>query len=99
MGMLAWVMMGLAIWHFTIFLPDRFWGGIVGAFVGALIGGIVVALLINLARSGVLEVPGRHQTEVLTALYAIPGSILGIALTYAEGSRRERRSQRGAPGR
>ena len=19
--------MGLAIWHFTIFLPDRFWGG------------------------------------------------------------------------
>ena len=36
MGMLAWVMMGLAIWHFTIFLPDRFWGGIVGAFLGAL---------------------------------------------------------------
>ena len=27
MGMLAWVMMGLAIWHFTIFMPDRFWGG------------------------------------------------------------------------
>jgi len=23
MGMLGWVMMGLAIWHFTIFLPDR----------------------------------------------------------------------------
>ena len=38
MGMLAWVMMGLAIWHFTIWLPDRFWGGIVGALIGALIG-------------------------------------------------------------
>ena len=38
MGMLGWVMMGLAIWHFTIFLPDRFWGGIVGAFVGSLVG-------------------------------------------------------------
>ena len=38
MGMLVWVMMGIAIWHFTIFLPDRFWGGIVGAFVGALAG-------------------------------------------------------------
>ena len=36
MGLLAWVIMGLAIWHFTIFLPDRFWGGIVGAFVGSL---------------------------------------------------------------
>ena len=42
MAMLAWVMMGLALWHFTIFLPDRFWGGIVGAFLGALIGLAVV---------------------------------------------------------
>ena len=31
MAMLAWAMMGLALWHFTIWLPDRFWGGIVGA--------------------------------------------------------------------
>ena len=38
MGMLAWVMMGLALWHFTIWLPDRYWGGIVGAFIGALVG-------------------------------------------------------------
>ena len=45
MGLLAWVMMGLAIWHFTIFLPDRFWGGIVGAFVGSLVGAIVVGLM------------------------------------------------------
>ena len=48
MGMLAWVMMGIAIWHFTIFLPDRFWGGIVGAFLGAL------------ARRGRLR-PGRQR--------------------------------------
>ena len=47
MGMLAWVMMGLALWHFTIFLPDRFWGGIVGAFCGALIGSIVFGLIVN----------------------------------------------------
>jgi hypothetical protein len=47
MGMLAWVMMGLALWHFTIFLPDRFWGGIVGAFLGALIGAIVFGLIVN----------------------------------------------------
>ena len=31
-------MMGLALWHFTIFVPDRFWAGIVGAFLGALFG-------------------------------------------------------------
>jgi hypothetical protein len=44
MGMLAWTMMGLALWHFTIFLPDRHWGGIVGAFLGALIGMALVYL-------------------------------------------------------
>ena len=44
MGMLTWVMMGLAIWHFTVFLPDRFWAGIIGAFVGAVIGSVLFAL-------------------------------------------------------
>ncbi|MGB2710098.1 MAG: hypothetical protein WBC33_01170 [Conexibacter sp.] len=85
MGMLAWVMMGLAIWHFTIFLPDRFWGGIVGAFLGALFGAIVVGLLIN-----GLSVPGENDTHVLTALEGVPGAVIGIALVYAEGIRRER---------
>ena len=35
MSLLVWVMMGIAVWHFTVFLPDRFWGGIVGAFLAA----------------------------------------------------------------
>ena len=35
MSMLVWVMMGIAVWHFTVFVPDRFWGGIVGAFLAA----------------------------------------------------------------
>jgi hypothetical protein len=90
MGMLAWVMMGLAIWHFTIFLPDRFWGGIVGAFVGAIVGAIVVGLIIVAAKDGVLHVPGRHDTHLVTALYAIPGAIVGLAAIYFEGIRRGR---------
>ena len=44
MGVLAWIMMGIAIWHFAIFMPDRFWGGIVGAFVGALVGAVIFGL-------------------------------------------------------
>ena len=85
MGMLAWVMMGLAIWHFTIFLPDRFWAGIVGAFLGALVGAVVFGLIVNGGT-----VPGRHDTDILTALDAIPGALLGIAAVYLEGLRRER---------
>ena len=83
MAMLAWVMMGLAIWHFTIFLPDRFWGGIVGAFIGALIGAVVCGLIIN-----GLTVPGQDETHVLQALEAIPGTLIGIAVVYFEGIRR-----------
>ena len=47
MAMFAWTMMGLAIWHFTIFIPDRFWGGIVGAFLAAIIGAILCGLIVN----------------------------------------------------
>ena len=47
MGMLAWVMMGLAIWHFTIFLPDRFWGGIVGALRRLADRRVLFGLIIN----------------------------------------------------
>jgi hypothetical protein len=32
LSVLVWAMIGIAVWHFTVFLPDRFWGGIVGAF-------------------------------------------------------------------
>src|SRR5207244_3683848 len=64
MGMLAWVIMGLAIWHFTIFLPDRFWGGIVGAFVGSLVGAIVVGLIIYGVRVSELRVPGEKATDI-----------------------------------
>ena len=85
MGLLAWAMMGLAIWHFTIFLPDRCWGGIVGAFLGALFGSILFGLIIN-----GFTVPGQEGTNLLTAIEAIPGALIGIALVYAEGVRRER---------
>jgi len=85
MGLLAWVMMGLAIWHFTIWLPDRYWGGIVGAFVGAVAGAVIVGLIIH-----GFTIPGTHDTTIATALEGIPGALIGIGLVYAEGVRRER---------
>lgn len=85
MGLLAWVMMGLAVWHFTIFLPDRSWGGIIGAFLGAMFGAMIFGWII----SG-FSVPGQDDTTMLTALEGIPGALIGIGLVYAEGVRRER---------
>jgi uncharacterized membrane protein len=90
MGMLGWVMMGLAIWHFTIFLPDRFWGGIVGAFVGSLVGAVVVGLIIYGAKVSALKVPGEKATNIAVVMYAVPGALVGIAAVYLLGIRQER---------
>jgi hypothetical protein len=83
MAAFAWVMMGIALWHFAIFLPDRFVGGIVGAFLGAVVGSMAFGFLI----SG-LTVPGPDDTSLLTAIEAIPGAVIGMALLWFEGARR-----------
>ena len=83
MGALVWVMIGLAIWHFTIFLPDRFWAGIVGAFLGARRSARSSS---GLAVNG-FTVPGQNDTDLLTALEAIPGALIGIAAVYFYGVR------------
>ena len=82
MALLVWVMTGLALWHFTVFLPDRFWGGIVGAFLGALVGAFVFGLIINAG-----SIPGQNDTTLLTALEAIPGAVLGMAVVWFAGVR------------
>ena len=86
MAVLAWVMMGLAVWHFTVFLPDRFVGGIVGAFLAAIAGSVIFGLLL----SG-LSVPGRDDVSVLTSLIGIPGAAIGMAIAWAIGAAREGR--------
>ena len=85
MAMLAWVMMGLAVWHFTVWVPDKFLGGIVGAFLAAIIGSIVFGFLV----SG-LSLPSRDDVDVMTALEGIPGSLIGMGVAYAIGASRER---------
>jgi ABC-type Fe3+ transport system permease subunit len=90
MGLLAWVIMGLAIWHYTIWLPDRFWGGIVGALIGSLIGSVIVGFIIYGVKVSALRIPGQKATDIGVVLYAIPGSLIGMAVIYLEGMRRER---------
>ncbi|MBA2523252.1 MAG: hypothetical protein H0V25_07960 [Solirubrobacterales bacterium] len=86
MAVLVWVTLGVALWHFTVFVPDRFRGGIVGAFVAAVIGSIASGALWQFTTGDSLG-----QTEVLTALSAIPGFLLGVGIVYAIGARDERR--------
>ena len=87
MSMLVWVTMAIAIWHFTVFFPDHFWGGIVGALLCAVLGAAVIGFLI----SG-LSVPGQDDTDVAQALVALPGTALGLAFAYFYGRTQDRRS-------
>ena len=85
MALLSWLMMGIAIWHFTVFLPDRFWGGIVGAFLGAAVGSVLFGYIVH-----GLSFPSRDDTTVATTLEAIPGALLGMGVVWFFGMRQER---------
>ena len=85
MALVVWVMMGIAIWHFTVFLPDRFWQGIVGAFLGAVLGALIFGGIVE-AFSG----RGLGDTDLTTALIAVPGVAIGLTVVYALGIRAER---------
>ena len=87
MSMLVWVMMGIAVWHFTVFVPDRFWGGIAGAFLAAIAGAALFGFVVN-----GLTVPGEADTNLGQALLSIPGSILGLAACYFYGARVDARA-------
>ena len=86
MALLVWFTMGIALWHFTVFIPDHFWQGIVGAFLGAVTGAIVFGLIVELIGGGSLG-----DTDLATALTAIPGVVIGLAVVYAIGLRSEAR--------
>lgn len=84
MAALVWVTMGIAIWHFAVFVPDRFWSGIVGAFLGSMAGAMISGAAYQLATGDSIG-----QTDVVTAVAAIPGAILGMGVVYTIGIRSE----------
>jgi hypothetical protein len=84
MALVVWFTMGLALWHFTVFLPDRFWQGIVGALVGSTIGAMVSGAILQIATGR-----GLGDTDLGTALMALPGIAAGLAIVYAIGIRAE----------
>ena len=92
MAALVWFTVGIAIWHFTVFVPDRFWGGIVGAFLAAFAGAMATGAIVQLAT-------GRSigETDMLTVAVAVPGALLGLAAAYAVGLRAERRDRDAEP--
>lgn len=88
MSVFVWVMIGVAIWHFSVLVPDRFYGGIVGALLAAVGGALLSGYL--LPAPGI---PLHNPPGVTEALWPIPGSPLGLIGAYVYGARRERRTR------
>ena len=58
----VWAMIGIACWHFAVLVPDRFWGGIIGAFLAALSGALISGLLLPQPGIPAANPPGIRRT-------------------------------------
>lgn len=85
MSALVWAMVGIAIWHFAVLVPDRFRGGIIGAFLAALLGALASGYA--LPEPGL---PAANPPGMQTGLYAVPGALGALALSYWWGARLKR---------
>ena len=74
MSVVVWAMMGIAFWHFAVLVPDRCWGGIVGAFLAALAGGMLSGFA--LPAPGI---PDANPPGIGEALLASPGAVGALA--------------------
>jgi hypothetical protein len=81
MSMVVWVMMGIALWHFAVFVPDRFYGGIVGAFGAAILGSAIFGFVV----SG-FTIPSQDETDLFSAFVAIPGTLIALGISWWYGS-------------
>ena len=86
-SVLVWAMVGIALWHFAVLVPDRFYGGIIGAFLAAVTGALIAGYL--LPSPGL---PAANPPGIQESLWPIPGALIALVVTYAYGSRRERRA-------
>jgi hypothetical protein len=84
MSVFVWVMVGVAVWHFAILVPDKFWGGIIGAFLAAVAGAFLTGYV--LPEPGI---PEDNPPGLSEGLWPLPGALGGLALSYWWGRRKE----------
>ena len=94
MSLFVWVMMGIALWHFAVWVPDRFWGGIVGAFIASIIGAVIFGFIL----AGFKIIP-RHALTISAAFEAIPGAAIALAISWYYGKYMEEHPGRKRRGR
>lgn len=89
MSIFVWSMIGIGIWHLTVFLPDRFAGGIIGAFLAAWVGAVVSGFVF----SG-LTLPEHNPPGLWHVVWSLPGTLLALGWSWVAGTRRLNRDRR-----
>ena len=85
MSAFVWVMMGIAVWHACVLVPDRFYGGLVAAFMTAVAGAFVSGFL--LPTPGI---PPHNPPGLQEALWPLPGCLAALGCLWAYGNKKER---------
>jgi hypothetical protein len=75
----------IAFWHFTVFVPDRCWGGIIGAFLTALAGALASGFLLPQPWIPEENPPGAGE-----AIWAMPGAVVALLASYLYGAHRDK---------
>ena len=78
-------MVGIAFWHAAVLVPDRFWGGIVGAFLAALAGALMSGFALPEPGLPTANPPGLGE-----ALWAMPGATAALVASYFYGASKDR---------
>ena len=84
LSIFVWAMMGIACWHVAVLVPDKFLGGIIGAFLVALLGALLSGFLLPQPGVSSANPPGLG-----VAISAIPGSVAALVASYWYGARRD----------
>jgi uncharacterized membrane protein YeaQ/YmgE (transglycosylase-associated protein family) len=84
LSVFVWAMIGIAFWHFSVLVPDRFWGGVIGAFLAALAGALLSGFLLPQPGISAANPPGLGE-----AVWAIPGSVAALVASYYYGKRKD----------
>ena len=90
MSVFVWVMIGIALWHGTVLVPDRFYGGLVGAFFAAVSGAVVSGYLLP-----VPGIPPHNPPGISEALWPVPGTLIALLTLYRYGVWKEEQDDAG----
>jgi hypothetical protein len=85
LSIFVWVLIGMALWHFSILVPNRFWSGIIGAFGAAVAGALLSGYLLPQPGISASNPPGTGA-----AVWAMPGCLIALLLSYLYGAHQDR---------